>query len=79
MIEKCEAHTILSAWAHLGSNIGGSSSMVKRITEQALPNETLLETVARLAEINVTGVKPFDYLEISRRIAIADILDPFPR
>ena len=50
-------------------NIWGSPSVIghhdiSRIEAVAQPGETLLSAVARVAEVNVAGVRPFDFMRI---------------
>lgn len=72
MIEKSEARTMLYAFWGSGQDLDAAS--LRRIEEAQISGETELQTLARIAGVNVDGVRPFDHAEIRRRIAMAEVV-----
>jgi hypothetical protein len=70
---KREAIQILRDVWGSGGNLSGHG--VRRIEAVALPDETALQTVARIAEVDVSGIQPFNHLAILKLAALAEIAD----
>lgn len=48
----------------------GDAKAIERVSQ---PGETALDTVARIAEVDISGVQPFDHFAIRQRVAEAEV------